>query len=128
MKAIHLRTEHLIDPIGIDIAKPYLSWTCEDGITQTAYEIEAVEEGNLFWNSGRVSGSQMYAILDKELHSRQRICWRVRLWDETGHEGEWSEPAVFETGIMDKTLFRAAWINPELVCDPEIHKIGRAHV
>lgn len=122
MKAIHLRTEHLIDPIGIDIAKPYLSWTCEDGITQTAYEIEAVEEGNLFWNSGRVSGSQMYAILDKELHSRQRICWRVRLWDETGHEGEWSEPAVFETGIMDKTLFRAAWINPELVCDPEIHK------
>ena len=35
MRAINLETEHLTDPIGIDIARPYLSWTCEGGITQT---------------------------------------------------------------------------------------------
>ncbi len=122
MKAIHLKTEHLTNPIGIDIAKPYLSWICEDGITQTAYEIEAAEDGKLLWNSGKVCGSQMYAMFGKELQSRQRISWRVRLWDESGDEGVWSEPAVFETGIMDKSLFKAAWINPELVCNPELHK------
>ncbi|MDE7187974.1 MAG: glycoside hydrolase family 78 protein [Lachnospiraceae bacterium] len=122
MKAINLKTEHLTDPVGIDISKPYLSWTCEDGITQTAYEIEATEDGNLLWSSGRVSGSQMHAILEQELRSRQRVSWRVRLWDEAGRAGTWSKPAVFETGIMDKTLFKAAWINPELVCDPETHK------
>ena len=122
MRAINLKTEHLTDPIGIDIAKPYLSWTCEDGITQTAYEIEAWENENLLWGSGKVSGSQMHAVLEKELQSRQRVSWRVRLWDETGCEGEWSAPALFETGIMDKALFKAAWIDPELVCDPEVHK------
>ncbi len=122
MKAINLKTEHLTDPMGIDIAKPYLSWTCEDGIVQTAYEIEAEEDGKLLWTSGRVSGSQMHAVLGKELQSRQRIRWRVRLWDEAGREGVWSEPAVLETGMMDKSLFKAEWINPELVCDPEVHK------
>lgn len=122
MRAINLKTEHLTDPIGIDIANPYLSWTCEDGITQTAYEIEAVEDGKLLWGSGKVSGSQMHAVLEKELQSRQRVSWRVRLWDEEGREGAWSAPALFETGIMDKALFKAVWINPELVCDPEVHK------
>lgn len=122
MRAINLKTEHLIDPMGIDMAKPYLSWTCEDGIVQTAYEIEAAADGSPWWNSGRVSGSQMHAFLERELSGRQRIIWRVRLWDEEGREGPWSEPAFFETGILDKSHFQAKWINPELICDPEIHK------
>ena len=122
MRAINLKTEHLTDPIGIDIARPYLSWICEDGITQTAYEIEAYENGKLLWGSGKVFSSQMHAVLEKELQSKQRVSWRVRLWDEAGCEDEWSVPAVFETGIIDKTLFRAEWINPELVCDPDVHK------
>ena len=122
MRAINLKTEHLTDPIGIDIARPYLSWICEDGITQTAYEIEAYENGKLLWGSGKVFSSQMHAVLEKELQSKQRVSWRVRLWDEAGCEDEWSVHAVFETGIIDKTLFRAEWINPELVCDPDVHK------
>ena len=96
MRAINLKTEHLTDPIGIDIAKPYLSWTCEDGVTQTAYEIEAWENENLLWGSGKVSGSQMHAVLEKELQSRQRVSWRVRLWDEEGREGAWSAPALLD--------------------------------
>ena len=31
MRAINLRTEHMINPIGIDIKEPYLSWNCADG-------------------------------------------------------------------------------------------------
>lgn len=31
MRAINLRTEHMINPIGIDSKEPYLSWNCEDG-------------------------------------------------------------------------------------------------
>lgn len=122
MRAINLRTEHLTNPMGIDIAKPYLSWNCEGGVRQTAYEIQMTADGNPWWNSGRVAGSQMHAVLEKELQSRQRVSWRVRLWDEEGREGAWSEPAEFEMGILDKSLFQAKWINPELVCDPEIHK------
>ena len=39
MRAINLKTEHLNDPIGIDIERPYLSWNCSGGKKQTAYEI-----------------------------------------------------------------------------------------
>ena len=43
MQAIRLRTEHMENPMGIDVEHPYLSWNCEGGITQTAYEIRALE-------------------------------------------------------------------------------------
>ena len=41
MKAIRLRCEQMENPLGIDVQKPCLSWICQDGIHQTAYEIEA---------------------------------------------------------------------------------------
>ena len=44
MKAIRLRIEYLKNPIGIDIRKPRLSWNCEGGIKQDAYEIQAFNE------------------------------------------------------------------------------------
>ena len=40
MKAINLKTEYLIDPIGIDIKNPRLMWNCEGGKKQTAAESE----------------------------------------------------------------------------------------
>ena len=122
MRAINLKTEHLNNPIGIDITTPYLSWNCADSRKQTAYEIEAESDGDCFWNSGKVLTDQMNAIMGKPAESRQKIEWKVRLWDENGSVGEWSEPAVFEIGIVDKSLFCAKWINPELTIDPQAHK------
>ena len=122
MKAIHLKTEHLVNPIGIDIVKPYLSWNCLGGKKQTAYEVEAVSEGQVIWNSGKVSSNGMNVILGTAAESKQRISWKVRLWDENDTEGEWSEEAFFEMGILDKSQFVAKWINPELTCDPGVHK------
>lgn len=31
MKAINLKTEYLVNPIGIDIKNPRLMWNCEGG-------------------------------------------------------------------------------------------------
>ena len=36
MRAIHLKTEHMVNPIGIDIFRPVLSWNCCVGVHQTA--------------------------------------------------------------------------------------------
>ena len=77
MQAIRLRTEYLKNPIGIDIIHPRLMWNCEGGITQTAYQI--VSEN---WDSGKVESGSMQAVYPKELHSRERVNWRIRLWDE----------------------------------------------
>ncbi len=109
MKAIRLKTEHLFDPIGIDIQNPRLSWNCEGGIRQTAYEIESEQ-----WNSGRVESGAMHVNYPLALASRERVNWRIRLYDENGEPGEWSE-AFFETGLLSPSDFTAKWITGDYV-------------
>ncbi len=77
------------------------------------------------WNSGKKESDEMHTTFGKEAESRQNISWKVRLWDENGKEGEWSKEGVFELGILEKNQFVAKWINPELVCDPKVHKAGK---
>lgn len=122
MKAIHLRTEHMENPLGLDIREPFLSWNCDGGKKQTAYEIEAMSEGRVIWNSGKVVSGRMNTILGTAAESRQCVAWKVRLWDEEDRAGEWSQEACFEMGILEKEQFAAKWINPELSCDPKLHK------
>lgn len=122
MRAINLRTEHMINPIGIDIKEPYLSWNCADGRRQTAYEIVAMDENCVVWDSSRVKSDSMHTYCPLELKSRQRISWKIRLWDERDEAGEWSEEAFFEMGLLDKSDWMAKWINPESECNPEAHK------
>ena len=101
MKAIRLRTEYLTDPLGIDKKKPRLMWNCEGGIKQTAYQIITDN-----WDSGRVETSSMHTVYPKELQDRERINWKIRLFDENGEAGEWSS-AFFEMGISS---WEAKWI------------------
>ena len=114
MKAVNLKTEHMENPVGIDAAKPYLSWTCRDGKRQRAYEIEAISNKSTVWKSGKVYTDHMHATYGSVLKSRQNVIWKVRLWDEKEEVGEWSEPAVFEMGLLEESDFHAKWINPEL--------------
>lgn len=122
MRAIECKTEYLTDPLGIDVRRPRLSWLCGDGLRQTAYAVRAVRGGETVWESGRVVSGEMHAFYEAPLASRERIEWRVRLWDETGEAGPWSEPAVFEMGLLDQEDFLACWIDPEPERDPEAHK------
>ena len=103
MKAIRLRTEYLKDPIGIDVRNPLLTWNAEGG-DQTAYEIRAGK-----WESGRVESSSMRAVYPMELSSGERVGWSVRLYDEKGEPGEWSE-AFFEAGLLKPSDWKASWI------------------
>lgn len=111
MKAISLRTEYLINPIGIDIRHPRLFWNCEGGTKQTAYRIVAKTDEQIVWDSGKVSSDRMHADYPNDLASRQRVEWNVTLWDETDREGEPSETAFFETGLLSESDFTAKWIS-----------------
>lgn len=113
MKAAKLRTEFMHNPLGIDISNPTLSWICEGGKKQTAYELSATENGSEIFNSGKIISSKMRYDWALEAKSRQRICWKVRLWDEHDNPGEWSDEAYFEFGLMNITDWKANWINPE---------------
>lgn len=54
MKAIHLQTEYLTQPLGFGIAAPRFCWNCEGGVTQTAYQIIARRDNKVVWDSGKV--------------------------------------------------------------------------
>lgn len=114
MKAIRLRTEYLKDPMGIDIQHPRLMWNCADGIRQTAYRI--VSEN---WDSGKVESSSMEATYPLELASREIVSWKVQLWDENDMPGDWSEPAVFEMGLLHPEDWSARWITGDYKPDPK---------
>ena len=80
----HLRTCYLKDPIGIDEETPVFSWRMEGaerGICQSAYRIviaktgQELAQGQFFWDSGRVSGSESVDIAyrgDEDLAPRTR--------------------------------------------------------
>ena len=87
-----LRCEGLVNPIGLDVAKPRLSWQMRadtNGAAQAAYQIlcatapERLIEGKAdLWDSGKVSAAQSQHILysGKALSRNLPCYWAVRVW------------------------------------------------
>lgn len=119
MNAVNLKTEYLKNPLGIDITAPRLFWNCEDGITQTAYQVVCRDEnGKLLWDSGKTDEKTMRVVYAGEnLKSRGRVIWQVRLWDENDKSDEWSEQAVFELGLLAASDWQAKWITGDYHVD-----------
>lgn len=123
MLAINLKTAHLRNPLGIDIQKPLLTWNVTGGITQTAYQIVATDDGTEVWSTGKVMGNTMQAVYEGPSASRQKIQWKICVWDENDVPGDWSEPAFFEFAFLNKQEWGAKWINPEIEAfDPGVNQ------
>lgn len=117
-----LRCESRENPLGVDVAKPRLSWILTSAARaqrQTAYQIQvASNRDDLMagradlWDSGRVDSDRsiQVAYAGKPLPPRRRCYWRVRVWDRSGQSSAWSEPAVWEMGLMQADQWEAKWI------------------
>ena len=104
-----LRVEHLDRPLGIDVARPRLSWRLPAGATaQLARRIRAGA-----WDSGRVeeSGSLLIPYQGPQPAAGERVPWQVKVWTDIG-ESDWSEPSWWETGLTAGDDWRALWIEP----------------
>ena len=122
LTANQLRCEYRLNPLGIDVLKPRLSWIMESskrGQMQNAYQIlVATSEQNLqqnkadLWDSGRVRSDQSNQIVyeGKPLLSRMQCYWKVRVWDKNGNVSAWSEPAVWTVGLLQPQDRKAKWI------------------
>ena len=120
MRAINLQTEYLRNPVGIDMEHPRLFWNCEGGMRQSACRILAVNDrGEELWDTGKVESGRMTHIpyKGKALKSRDRVLWKVKLWDENDAEGDWSKEAFFEMGLLDPSDWKASWITGDYVPD-----------
>lgn len=117
-----LSCEHKTNPIGIDQRQPRLSWkldTDKKAVLQTAYAIRVATDTkfsrkSLVWNSGKTTSPQSVLIPygGDPLQSGQRYYWQVKVWDNQGQESDWSEPAFWETGLLNTSDWKAEWIEP----------------
>lgn len=128
-----LRCEHLQDPLGIDVARPRLSWICDvgdaeipRGLRQTAYQVLVASDGELLrqdkgdlWDSGKVESDRSIQIeyAGKPLVSGQRCFWKVRVWTASaakvsgkGTPTPWSKPASWTMGILHAEDWKSEWI------------------
>jgi alpha-L-rhamnosidase len=117
-----LVTEYHVNPIGIDIKTPRLSWQIisdQENVLQTAFEIRVADsKSNLskkskqLWATGKVADDNSVNISYKgsALKSMQRVYWQVRVWDNKNKASDWSEPAFWEMGILEEATWTASWI------------------
>jgi alpha-L-rhamnosidase len=105
-----LRIEHLDEPLGLLTRSPRMSWRLPTGAgLQLAYRIRT-DNG---WDTGWV-GDHHHVLVPyagPELRSAQRVTWRVQVDTDLGRS-DWSEPAWFETGLLDAEDWTAGWIEP----------------
>jgi alpha-L-rhamnosidase len=124
-----LRCEAMNEPLGIDIAKPILSWQIQDtrrGAKQTAYEIRVASSADGLtkeqadvWDSGRVASSESVNVTygGPALESRRRYYWQVRAWDQDGQASGYSQPSWWEMGLLSAQDWKAKWITREMAVE-----------
>jgi alpha-L-rhamnosidase len=136
-----LRVEHLVEPFGLDVRRPRLSWRIEAedrDVVQAAYQIQVAESEaalarapqrdpgvgpgrvgeprgtGLVWDSGKVvsGASVLQEYAGRPLRSSARYVWRVRVWDARGRASAWSAPGWWEMGLLEPADWSAPWIRP----------------
>ena len=128
-RIVNLTCEYRLNPLGLDITAPRFSWQMtsdRNGARQTAYRIfvasdpewltEAKADG---WDSGRIESDQSVHVpyAGQRLASRQRVYWKVLVWDETGRVSQ-SDPAWFEMGLLRRKDWKAKWVGAALTGGP----------
>ncbi|RFU83894.1 hydrolase [Streptomyces triticagri] len=132
LHAAELRTELARDPLGIDRARPRLSWWLQGGgrgARQTAYRILVAGSAAKLrpgeadvWDSGRVESADTHGIAygGPPVTSRKRYFWTVRTWDEDGRPSQWSRPARWEAGLTGADDWVGDWIGGSPEKTPEL--------
>jgi len=116
------RCEYRVEPRGIDVRLPRLSWTLASAVrakSQSAYQILVAStpaglDANQadLWDSGKVASHESANIpyAGKPLASHQRCYWKVQVWDEKGTPSGWGRTTSWTMGIMKPEDWHAAWI------------------
>ena len=113
-----LLTENKTGPIGVNVIRPRFSWQIlsdKNNSMQSAYEIKVESGGSTVWDSKKILSEQsVHVIYDgKSLESNKKYSWQVKIWDNNGRNSSWSQPAFFQMALLNKTDWKAKWIEPD---------------
>lgn len=125
LQVAELKTERLDNPLGVELARPRLSWRLESarrGARQSAYRVLAASSpetlargvGDL-WDSGKVASDRCFDIAydGPALQSRQRCWWTVQVWDEAGEPAASAPVAFWEMGLLRPDDWTGEWLAVE---------------
>lgn len=136
VRPVDLRCEYRLNPVGIDVISPRLSWIVSPtdpkarGVSQSAFRVVTASSpeklahnvGDL-WDTGRIASPQsiQLAYAGKTLTSGVPVFWKVQIWDQNGKQSPWSDPASWSEGLLTPDDWTAKWIGhdeKELYKDP----------
>ncbi|MCG8684598.1 MAG: alpha-L-rhamnosidase N-terminal domain-containing protein, partial [Desulfobacterales bacterium] len=118
----YLRCEYRVEPLGIDIANPRLSWVLESdqrGQKQSAYQVfvasslEKLQKNHIdLWDSGKVISDETISVRYEgvNLISDQECFWKVKVWDINGIDCGWSNTAKWSMGLLNPSDWQAQWV------------------
>lgn len=118
-KVKDLRCEYQVNPIGLDLKSPRISWRLQSSdraAVQSAYRIEVADDADFHqavWDSGKVDSDQSVHVELEGLQmaTRKRYHYRIQAWNRQGLSSGWSDQAIFETGFIDSSEWSAEWIS-----------------
>ena len=122
IEPVDLRCEYKVNPLGIDVDIPRLSWKLRAdgrGRKQGAYQVLVASSPELLaedkadlWDSGKVeSDHTVNVVFDGLLQERslsymssmKKRWWKVRAWDADDRVSDWSDTAWWEFGLFLRT-------------------------
>lgn len=139
LKISNLRAEYLVNPVGIDIAQPRLSWelvSAKRAQSQFAYQIlistdslALVKDVANVWDSKKVESDRTSQVryTGSELVSRTKYFWKVRVWDTGKNVSAWSAIASWSMGLLNKADWQAHWIGAPAENVPDSAKFNIWH-
>ena len=116
--------EGFVDPIGYYEQDPRFSWQISPKAKyqfQHAYQIQvakspaSIEKADLWDSQKQISNSNAWIKYQgTPLTSREKVYWRVRIWDEHDNVSQWSKLASIELGLLSNIDWKGQWIrHPE---------------
>ncbi len=143
LQVTNLRCENKVDPLGVDAAKPRLSWELQSelrNVLQMAYRILVADDSLLLqkntgntWDTKKINSSASIQVLynGKTLLPAKKYFWKLLVWDNKGRVSSWSKIEIWQMGLPGKADWKnAKWIAYEEINDtsviaPLVHQGGK---
>ncbi len=127
---LSLRCEYQYEPKGVDTPHPRFRWSIpgtERNVRQDAYRVVVEDDTDkTVWDTGKIESSDNICVYNGDpLSSYASYRFRVSWWNLEGVESSLSEPARFETALLEGDDWSGKWISRKSVETFSSNTVGR---